>query len=211
MKALLVNASPHKEGCTYTALMECAKTLNEEEIGTDYFWVGNKALNSCIACKKCRETGKCVFSDRVNEFLDIAGSYDGFLFGSPVHWGGADGALTSFLGRAFYADLNAGSGRFTYKPASAVISARRAGSVSTFDQINRFLTLMQMPIVTSRYWPIVFGAKPEEVLQDGEGMQTMRILGRNMAYMLKCLEAGRKAKIELPRQEEKTEFTNFIR
>ncbi len=210
MKVLLVNSSPHKNGCTDRALTECAKTLNENGIETDFFYIGTKALYSCIACKKCRETGFCALSDRVNDFLNIAGDYDGFLFGSPVHFGGATGALTSFLTRAFYADLNGGKRRFLHKPVSAVISARRAGSVATFDQINRFFTLMQMPIITSRYWPIVYGATAEDVEKDAEGLETMRILAENMAYALKAIEAAKKENIKEPLGETSV-YTNFIR
>ena len=123
MKVLLTNGSPHKEGCTYTALCEVSEALNRNGIDTDIFWIGNKALSGCIACKKCIENNKCVFSDTVNEFLSIAGDYDGFVFGSPVHWGGASGAMTAFLDRVFYADLNGGGNRFLLKPAAAVISA----------------------------------------------------------------------------------------
>ena len=127
MKVLLVNGSPHKEGCTYTALAEVGAALNQSGIGTDVFWIGNKPLSGCIACKSCIQKNRCVFDDTVNEFLELAGDYDGFVFGTPVHWGGAAGAITSFLDRVFYADLNGGGNRFLLKPAAAVMSARRAG------------------------------------------------------------------------------------
>lgn len=118
MKVLLVNGSPHKEGCTYTALCEVSRLLNEHGIDTDIFWIGTKALTGCIACRKCIDSNRCVFNDTVNEFLDIAGDYDGFVFGSPVHWGGASGAITSFMDRVFYADLNGGGDRFRLKTGS---------------------------------------------------------------------------------------------
>lgn len=210
MKVLLTNGSPHKEGCTYTALCEVSEALNRNGIDTDIFWIGNKALSGCIACKKCIENNKCVFSDTVNEFLSIAGDYDGFVFGSPVHWGGASGAMTAFLDRVFYADLNGGGNRFLLKPAAAVISARRAGTTATWDQLNKYFGLMQMPIITSRYWNIVHGAAPEQVKQDLEGLQVMRVLGKNMAYFLQCKEAASKVGIEPPEQEPMV-FTNFIR
>lgn len=210
MKVLLVNGSPHKEGCTYTALLEVAETLKKEGVGADIFWIGNKPLSGCIACKTCVEKHKCVFQDRVNEFLEIAGEYDGFVFGSPVHWGAAGGAITSFMDRAFYADLCGEGNRFLLKPAAAVVSARRAGTTATWDQLNKYFGLMQMPIVSSRYWNIVHGASPEQVKKDLEGMQCMRFLARNMAWLLKCKEAGVKAGIPLPEQEPVT-FTNFIR
>ena len=210
MKVLLVNGSPHKEGCTYTALTEVASALNAKDIDTDVFWVGNKPLSGCIACTACLEKKCCVFPDKVNKFLDLAGYYDGFVFGTPVHWAGASGAITSFLDRAFYADLNGGGNRFLLKPAAAIMSARRAGTTATWDQLNKYFGLMQMPIITSRYWNMVHGASPEDVRQDAEGMQTMRILGSNMAYFLQCKEAGRKAGI-LPPEQEHFVFTNFIR
>lgn len=177
---------------------------------TDLFWIGNKPLSGCIACKSCVKNSLCVFQDTVNAFLEIAGMYDGFLFGTPVHWGAASGAMTSFLDRAFYADLNGGGNRFWLKPAAAVISARRAGTTATWDQINKYFALMQMPIISSRYWNIVHGTNPEEVKKDKEGMQTMRILGNNMAYFLKCRELAEKTGIPKPEQETIT-FTNFIR
>lgn len=209
MKVLLVNGSPHKEGCTYTALIEAA-ALNQNGVDTDMFWIGNKPLSGCIACKKCIEMKQCVFRDTVNEFLELAGDYDGFVFGTPVHWAGASGAITSFLDRAFYADLNGGGNRFWLKPAAAVISARRAGTTATWDQINKYFGLMQMPIITSRYWNMVHGTKAEEVKRDEEGLQTMRILGRNMAFFLKCKEMAMQNGLALPKQEPFV-FTNFIR
>ena len=210
MKVLLVNGSPHKEGCTYTALAEAGNALNQSGIDTDVFWIGNKPLSGCIACKSCIQKNRCVFDDAVNDFLELAGDYDGFIFGTPVHWAGASGAITSFLDRVFYADLNGGGNRFLLKPAAVVMSARRAGTTATWDQVNKYFGLMQMPIITSRYWNMVHGAKPEDVKQDAEGLQTLRVLGRNMAWFLKCKEAGEKAGIQLPEQEPMT-FTNFIR
>ena len=210
MKVLLVNGSPHKEGCTYTALSAVADALKQEGVETEIFWIGNKPLSGCIACKSCVKTGQCVFHDTVNEFLKLAEDCDGFVFGSPVHWGGASGAITSFLDRAFYADLNGGGNRFLLKLAAAVISARRAGTTATWDQLNKYFGLMQMPIVTSRYWNMVHGTSPDEVLQDAEGMQVMRVLGKNMAFFLKCKEIALQNGVALPEQEAFT-FTNFIR
>ncbi len=210
MKVLLVNGSPHKEGCTYTALTEVASALNDNGVNTDMFWIGNKPLSGCIACKSCIQKYACAFNDKVNEFLGLAGDYDGFVFGTPVHWAGASGAITSFLDRVFYADLNGGGNRFLLKPAAAVMSARRAGTTATWDQMNKYFGLMQMPIITSRYWNMIHGAKPEDVRQDAEGMQTMRILGNNMAFFLRCKEAGQKAGI-IPPEQEQFVYTNFIR
>lgn len=210
MKVLLVNGSPHKEGCTYTALCEVGDALNGCGVDADLFWIGNRPLSGCIACHRCSEQNCCVIQDTVNEFLDIAGDYDGFVFGSPVHWGGATGAITSFLDRAFYADLNGNGNRFYLKPAAAVLSARRAGTTASWDQLNKYFGLMQMPIITSCYWNMVHGTAPEEVRQDLEGMQTMRVLGRNMAFFLRCKEVALAHGLELPIQEP-FQFTNFIR
>jgi multimeric flavodoxin WrbA len=210
MKVLLVNGSPHEKGCTYTALTEVSETLNKEGIETEFFWIGNKPLSGCIACKSCAEKQRCVFNDRVNDFLEIAGEFDGYIFGTPVHFAAASGQITSFLDRMFYADANGGRNSFYLKPAAAVISARRAGSTATYDQLNKYFGLMQMPIISSRYWNMVHGAKPEDVKKDLEGLQTMRILGRNMAFFLRCKEAGLKAGVQYPEQEPRV-FTNFIR
>lgn len=210
MKVLLVNGSPHAKGCTYTALEEVAKTLNAEGVETQIFQVGTKPLAGCIACKACAKTGRCTFSDCVNDFLDLAKDADGFVFGSPVHYGAASGALTSFMDRAFYADLLAGRQSFYLKPAAAVVSARRAGTTATFDQLNKYFTISEMPVISSRYWNMVHGATPEDVTKDLEGLQTMRVLARNMAWFLKCKEAGMKAGVPFPVRE-KNIFTNFIR
>ncbi len=209
MKVLLVNGSPHEKGCTYTALTEVAKTLNDEGIDTEIFWIGIKPLAGCIACMKCIETGQCAFNDNVNDFLDIAKDADGFIFGSPVHYAAASGAITSFMDRVFYANLLGNRQSFYLKPAAAVISARRAGTTATFDQLNKYFTISEMPIISSRYWNMVHGARPEDVRKDLEGLQTMRILGRNMAWFLKCKEAGTKAGVQHPVKEEYI-FTNFI-
>src|SRR5512137_351935 len=198
MKVLLVNGSPHEKGCTYTSLTEVAKTLNEEGIDTEIFWIGIKPLAGCIACKTCAKTGHCAFDDCVNDFLYIAKDADGFIFGSPVHYAAASGAITSFMDRVFYADMNSGKQSFYLKPAAAVVSARRAGTTATFDQLNKFFTISEMPIIASSYWNMVHGAQPEDVEKDLEGLQTMRVLARNMAWFLKCKEAGIRAGVQLP-------------
>lgn len=210
MNVLLVNGSPHREGCTHTALCTVSGALRQNGIGTDLFWIGTKPLSGCLACHRCDTLNQCVLQDTVNDFLALAGAYDGFVFGTPVHWGGAGGAITSFLDRAFYADLNGGGHRFLGKPAAAVISARRAGTTATWDQMNKYFGLMQMPIITSRYWNMVHGTTPEEVRQDLEGIQTLELLGHNMAYFLKCREAGEKLGIPAPPQKPFV-YTNFIR
>ena len=210
MKVLLVNGSPHEKGCTYTALTEVARTLDEEGIDTEIFWIGIEPLAGCIACMKCIKTGRCAFNDSVNDFLDITKDTDGFIFGSPVHYAAASGAITSFMDRVFYADLLGGKQSFYLKPAAAVISARRSGTTATFDQLNKYFTISEMPIISSRYLNMVHGAKPEDVKKDLEGLQTMRVLARNMAWFLKCKEAGTKAGVQFPVKEESI-FTNFIR
>ncbi len=205
MKVLLVNGSPHQNGCTYTALNEVAKTLNEQGIETEIFHTGTD-IYACRACGACSKIGRCVINDTVNEFVVKAKEADGFIFGSPVHYAAASGALTSFMGRAFYS----GKGAFAFKPAAAVVSARRGGTTAAFEQINKYFTISQMPVISSKYWNMVHGSKAEDVLKDEEGMSVMRALGRNMAWFLKLKEAGEKAGIKLPEQEEQVR-TNFIR
>ena len=205
MKVLMLNGSPHKEGTTFTALCEVEKTLNESGIETEIVWIKTKPLMSCMACGKCSDLGKCVFDDGVNEFVQKAQSADGFIFGSPTHYAAATGAITSFLGRAFYSNSSA----FAFKPAAIVTSARRGGTTSVFDQLNKFMGISQMPIICTSYWNEVFGRNGEDAKEDLEGMQTMRQLGRNMAYFLKCIESGKKDGIE-PEIEDKV-FFNFIR
>lgn len=206
MKVLLVNGSGHEKGCTYTALTEIAETLNKNNIETEIFWIGNKPLAGCIGCGNCITTGKCFINDVVNEFLDKAQFADGFIFGTPVHFASPSGMITSFMDRAFY-----GKGKlFKNKPAAGIVSCRRGGSTATFDVLNKYFSISCMPIVTSQYWNMVHGNTPEEVKQDLEGMQTMRTLANNMAWMLKCIEAGKNNGVEYPKME-KVVRTNFIR
>lgn len=211
MKVLLVNGSPHEHGCTYTALTEVANTLNEEGIETEIFWIGNKPISGCIACYSCKNTGKCVFDDAVNAFLPKAKQADAFVFGAPVHYAAMASGASAFMDRIFYSSMLTKQGDcFLHKPAAAVVSARHAGTTATFDQINKYFTISQMPIISSRYWNMVHGSNAEEVKQDEEGMQSMRILARNMAYFLKCIEAGKQNGITPPKTEKVT-LTNFIR
>ena len=205
MKVILVNGSPHEYGCTYTALSEIAVTLEKEDIEAEIFWIGNKPISGCLACGACRKTGKCFINDTVNEFMEKAKDADGFIFGSPVHYAGASGMLTSFLDRAFF-----GKGRvFKGKPGAAIASCRRGGASATFDQLNKYFTICSMPVVSSQYWNMVHGNTPEEVKQDLEGMRTMYNLGKNMAWLLKCIKSGKENGINTP--ENKVERTNFIR
>ena len=206
MKVLLVNGSPHANGCTYTALCEVAGALEAQGIETEIFQVGTKPISGCLGCATCIKTGKCVIDDVVNEFVEKAKEADGFVFGSPVHFASASGAITSFMDRAFY-----GKGAvFANKPAAAIMSCRRGGATATLDQLIKYFTISNMPVVSSQYWNMVHGNTPDEVRQDLEGMQTMRTLGVNMAWLLKCIEAGKAAGIELPQREAKV-ATNFIR
>ena len=211
MKVLLVNGSPNKNGCTYTALTEVEKTLNDSGIETEIFWIKTKAITGCIACMKCGEKGECTFdNDVVNEFVKKAYDADAFIFGSPVYYAGANGSMVSFLDRAFYSNSHGANGEaFKHKPGAVVCSARRAGTTSTYDQLIKYLGISQMPIVSSYYWNMVHGNTPEEVMQDEEGLSTMRQLGNNMAYLLKCIEAGKKEGVTL--EEEPKARTNFIR
>lgn len=206
MKVLLVNGSPHQFGCTHLALQEAAKELEKKQIQTEFFWLGVKPIAGCIGCKVCAKTGRCFLDDPVNAFLDLAAEADGFLFGSPVHYAAASGALTSFLDRVFYGK----SSLFEGKPGACVVSCRRGGASAAFDQINKYFTINCMPIVSSQYWNQVHGNTPKEVLQDEEGLQTMRTLGRNMAWLLQCIQAGKAAGISFP-QREPAQRTNFIR
>ncbi len=210
MKVLLVNGSPHKNGCTFTALSEIAKILNEETIGTEIYHIGNDAIAPCRACGACAKLKRCVIDDKVNEFISLAESFDGFIIGSPVHYAAAAGSIPIFLHRAFFAASRTGKKIFTHKPGASIVSARRAGTTATLDQINKYFSINQMPIITGRYWNMVHGSNPDEVIKDEEGMQNMRILARNMAWHLKCQEAGKNAGI-LPPKTEEVIYTNFIR
>lgn len=210
MKVLLINGSPNKNGCTYTALNEIALTLNSEGIETDIYQIGTSTM-PCKACRACAKLGKCVINDGVNEFLDNAKEFDGFIIGSPVHYASASGSAVAFLDRAFFTAFMSGRGDiFLHKPGAAIVSARRAGTTATLDQLNKYFQITQMPVISGRYWNMVHGANADEVKQDLEGMQNMRILARNMAYHLKCKDVGQKAGINPPSTEEVV-FTNFIR
>lgn len=206
MKVILVNGSPHQNGCTYTGLCEIEKSLQAAGIETEIFWVGNKPILGCIGCGACAKLGHCFTDDTVNEFVKKAQTADGFIFGTPVHYASASGAITSFMDRAFYS----GKQFLWGKPAAAVASCRRGGASATFDQLNKYFTINCMPVVSSIYWNQIHGNTPEQILQDEEGLQTMRVLGDNMAWLLKCIEAGKAAGHEF-KMPEKIIRTNFIR
>ena len=205
MKALLINGSPNAKGCTYTALSIVAKELENNGIEAEIVHVGHKDIHGCIACGKCHETGKCIFNDLVNEVAPKFEQADALVVGSPVYYAGVAGTMNSFLDRLFF------STHFDkrMKVGAAVCSARRAGTTATFDQLNKYFTISEMPIASSRYWNMVHGHTAEDVMQDEEGVQCMRILGRNIAFLVKAI-AAEKERNGLPEQEE-VRFTNFIR
>lgn len=205
MKVILLNGSPNAKGCTYTALEEVANTLNQEGVSTEIIHVGNKAIRGCIACRKCKTGGKCVFDDLVNEVSPKFQECDGIVIGSPVYFASANGTLISFVDRLFYST----PGDKSMKVGASVVSCRRGGNTATFDELNKYFTISGMPIVSSQYWNMVHGNSPEEVRRDEEGLQTMRVLGRNMAFLMKSIQLGRE-KYGLPDKEERI-FTNFIR
>lgn len=206
MKVILVNGSPKEKGCTFRALSEAAAELNKNGIDTEIFHIGTEPLAGCTGCGGCAGTGECVYDDAVNRFAALAKSADGFIFGSPVHYAAASGALTSFLDRAFYS----AGGKMRGKVGASVVSCRRGGASAAFDQLNKYFTINNMPVVSSQYWNQVHGNTPEEVEQDLEGLQTMRMLAKNMAWLLKCIDLGKKSGITVPEQEAKVK-TNFIR
>jgi multimeric flavodoxin WrbA len=211
MKVVLVNGSPHKQGSTHRALLEMCHIFNSEGIDTEIFWTGNAPISGCRSCWACQKTGKCIISDVVNDFHQIAGNADGFVFASPVHYAAISGAMTSFMDRVFTTELCGHDGEhFRLKPVCGVASARRAGTTSALDQLNRYFTESQMLIVSSSYWNMVFGQNAEEVEQDKEGLRTMRILAKNMGYVMKCKEAAKNTGIPLPLGEAEIS-TNFIR
>ena len=207
MKVLLVNGSPHQDGCTNVALTEIEKELQKNGIGTEKMWLGAQPIAGCIGCNKCLNTNnRCFINDKVNEFLEICDNFDGFVFGSPVHFAAASGSITSFLDRVFYGRGNL----FANKLCASVVSCRRGGATACFDQLNKYALMSNMTVIGSNYWNQIHGTNKEEALKDEEGLQTMRNLAKNMAYMLKCIEAGNALKVPAPQYETKIK-TNFIR
>lgn len=205
MKVLLINGSPHTDGCTATALREVEKTLNENGVETELIQVGHLDIRGCLACGQCRKLGKCVIDDIVNEVGEKFREADGLILGSPVYYASANGTLTAFADRLFYSS----SYDKTMKVGAAVVSARRGGNTATFDQLNKYFTINSMPVVSSQYWNQVHGNNAQQVVQDLEGMQIMRTLGRNMAFLLKSIQLGKEA-FGLPEKEPRV-GTNFIR
>ena len=205
MKTLLINGSPHANGCTFTALNIVAEELQKNGIETEIVHIGNKDIRGCIACGKCAELGRCVFNDMVNEVAPKFEQADGLVVGSPVYYAGPNGTLTNLLDRLFF------STPFDkrMKVGAAVVSARRGGTTAAFDRLNKYFTISEMPIVSSRYWNRVHGHTSEDVMKDEEGVQIMRILGRNMAFLMRAIAAERERN-GLP-EKEVTRYTNFIR
>lgn len=206
MKALLINGSPRSKGCTYTALTELKKTLEAEDIEVELLHVGHKDIHGCIACRKCHETGKCVFDDVVNEVAPKLAQADAFVIGAPVYFASPAGGAISFMDRLFFSTLGIDK---TMKVGAAVVTCRRGGNTATFDVLNKYFTMTGMPVASSQYWNMVYGGSAEEVAQDAEGLQTMRTLGRNMAFLMKSIQVGRE-QFGLP-QKETPIFTNFYR
>lgn len=208
MKVLMLNGSPHEKGCTYTALMEVAGELEKAGIQTEIMHVGGNLVHGCMGCGACSKLGRCIYSqDKVNEAVEKMKESQGLIVGSPVHYASAGGAVTSFLDRFFYS----GGAYAAHKPAAAVASARRAGTTATLDQLNKYFMISQMPVVSSQYWNMVHGGCPEDVKKDEEGLQIMRVLGRNMAWLLQSIEAGKASGIAVPEMEKEKKRTNFIR
>lgn len=206
MKVLLVTGSPHKDGVTNLALEEIAKALKNNDIESEIFWIGNKAISGCIGCGACFKTKRCFINDKVNEFIEKTEQADGFIFGSAVHYAGPTGFIKSFMDRCFYGKSYA----FSYKPAASIVSCRRGGAATAFDDLNKYFTITNMIIVGSQYWNQIHGNTKEEAKEDKEGLQTMRTLANNMSWILKSIDCGKKNGIQKPEKEKKIS-TNFIR
>ena len=206
MKVLLFNGSPRPAGCTFTALNEIAKVLHSHGIETELVQVGAQPVAGCTACRKCKTGSDCIFDDGVNALAARLDEFDAMIVGSPVYYSGPSGQCCAFLDRLFYS----AAGKLTGKPGAAIVSCRRGGASAAYDRLLKYFSINSMPIVTSQYWNQIHGNTPEEALQDEEGMQTMRTLGENMAWLLGCIEAGKKAGVPAPAYEKKIQ-TNFIR
>ncbi len=206
MKVLLVNGSPNEHGCTYTALSEVAETLKKNDVDAEILWLGKKAMPDCIACFQCRTKGECVFGDIVNETSARMDEFDALVVGSPVYYGGPNGRLTSFLDRLMFSTPNS---KLRGKLAASVVSCRRGGATAAFERLNMYFSMLNMHIVSSQYWNQVHGYTPDDVRKDEEGLQTMRTLGQNIAYLLKAQKAASDSGVEKPEYEE-TIYTNFI-
>ncbi len=206
MKVLLINGSPHAHGCTDAALREVAAALNADGIETTIFHIGSAPVAGCIGCGGCRQAGQCVFGGPVADVLPLAEQADGFVFGAPVHYATAAAGMIGFMHR-----LGFSAGHLLrHKPAAVITSARRAGTPTALEAMEKIPQYFEMPLISSTYWPMVHGSDAGQAARDAEGMQIMRNLGRNMAWMLKCIEAGRAAGLQPPQAESGAQ-TNFIR
>ena len=204
-KILLINGSPNEKGCTYTALCEIADTLAKNDVESEILYLGKKPVAGCIACGKCFQTGRCVFDDKVNEVLEKLDEYDGIVVGSPVYYAGPTGQLCAFLDRLFFCSER----RMAGKLGAAVVSCRRGGASAAFDRLNKYFTICNMIVIGSQYWNQVHGFTPEDVCKDEEGLQTMRTLAQNMAWLLKNKNVGKEQGISVPVYEDRIN-TNFI-
>lgn len=209
MKVIAINGSPHKNGNTYMALKTVSDQLGKNGIEVEFIHIGNQAIRGCMACNTCMkmQNEHCVINDIVNECVQKMKQADGFLLGSPVHYSGISGTMKSFLDRVFYL---ANNGIFRHKVGAAVVAVRRSGGVTTFDQLNHYLHYAEMLVPTSNYWNVIHGLVPDESKQDIEGLQIMRVLGNNMAWLLNLVENGKKTGIAEPEGENKI-LTNFVR
>ena len=205
MKVLMINGSPEKNSCTGRALAEIAETLKHAGIDSEIIQIGREVIRGCVACRGCYTIGKCTFDDIVNDVAAKLEDIDAFIVGSPVYYASGNGTLYAFLDRLFFS----ASRKLRYKPAAAVVVARRAGTTATFDTLNKYFTINEMPVVSSSYWNMVHGFTPADVEKDLEGLQTMRNIAHNMAWLLKCIEAGKQAGIALPASE-RGAATHFI-
>lgn len=205
MKVLLLNGSPNKNGSTNKALEIISDKLNENGIETSIFWIGNKSVSGCIGCGTCKNTNQCFINDKVNEFLALAKSYDGFIFGSSVHFSSPTGFIIPFLDRVFYGPKK---NVFRLKPFSSVVCSRRGGSSSSLDILNKYASFAEMIVVSSNYWNMIYGSNKDDITKDLEGVQTLNVLANNMTYILKLIENGNKNKIIKPQVEDKI-YTNF--
>ena len=202
MKVLIINGSPNHNGCTFTALSEVAKEIEKDGVNVEWLHIGTKPVRGCIGCRKCQTHTGCIFDDDIcNEIGEKILAADGVIVGSPVYFSGPNGALCALLDRVFYSNM----GKFKHKPAACVVSCRRGGASAAFDRLNKYFTIAQMPVISSQYWNAVHGNKPEQVLKDAEGLQIMRVLGRNMAWLLKNIKSGSPP----PQPESTREFTCF--
>lgn len=206
MKVLLINGSSHEKGSTYTALSTCALSLEKNGIDTEILCIGSGPVHGCTGCGACSKTGKCIYDDIGNVICEKLDGIDGLILGSPVYYASSNGAMNAILDRVFYA----ASSKLWGKPGASVAVARRAGTTATIDQLNKYFTISGMPIVSSCYWNMAHGNTGDEVIQDFEGMNIMATLGTNMAWLIKCIEAGKKSGISLPEIPQKIR-TNFIR